>query len=103
MRCSIPSRPNGCHIWGLRGSHAKASSRKVSLNVCCIFADVAIIPCHIDNELFYPREKDDADCVHSAETAARSRAIQKIFELKYKELQWARWVPIENRTEREIG
>jgi hypothetical protein len=67
------------------------------------FRDVAIIPCHIDNELFFPREKSTQIAFIPRKLPREASAIQKIFQLKHRELQWTRWVAIENRTERETA
>ena len=65
--------------------------------------DVAVIPCYIDREQFYPREKHTQIAFIPRKLPRESAAIQKIFELKYRTLQWTRWVPVENRTERETA
>jgi hypothetical protein len=65
--------------------------------------NVAIIPCYIDSELFYPREKLTQIAFIPRKLPRESAAIQKIFQLKYRALQWTRWVPVENRSERETA
>ena len=65
--------------------------------------DVAIIPCFIDTELFHPREKLTQIAFIPRKLPREAAAIEKIFRLKHRDLQWTRWVPVENRSEREIA
>ncbi len=67
------------------------------------FRDVAVIPCHIDRALFRPREKRMQIAFIPRKLPREAAAIQRIFQLKYRQFANVNWLPIENRTEREIA
>jgi glycosyltransferase involved in cell wall biosynthesis len=67
------------------------------------FADVAIIPCYIDAELFFPRSKTMGIALIPRKLPREAAATQRIFGLKYPQFASIPWQVIENQTERETA
>jgi hypothetical protein len=67
------------------------------------FANVAIIPCYIDGEMFFPRAKTMQIALIPRKLPREAAAIQRIFGLKYPQFQSIPWQIIENRSERETA
>ena len=65
--------------------------------------DVAIIPCYIDAELFFPRAKTMQIALIPRKLPREAAAIQRIFSLKYPQFQSIPWQIVENRSERETA
>jgi glycosyltransferase involved in cell wall biosynthesis len=65
--------------------------------------DVAIIPCYIDADLFFPRAKTMQIALIPRKLPREAAAIQRIFGLKYPQLASVPWQIIENRSERETA
>jgi hypothetical protein len=65
--------------------------------------DVAIIPCYIDAELFFPRAKAMQIALIPRKLPREAATIQRIFSLKYPQFQSIPWQIIENKTERETA
>jgi glycosyltransferase involved in cell wall biosynthesis len=66
-------------------------------------SDVAIIPCYIDAELFFPRSKTMQIALIPHKLPREAAATQRIFGLKYPQFASIPWQVIENRTERETA
>jgi Glycosyl transferases group 1 len=66
-------------------------------------ADVEIIPCFIDDALFFPRSKTMQIALIPRKLPREAAAIQRIFSLKYPQFQSIPWRVIENGTERETA
>lgn len=66
-------------------------------------ADVAIIPCYIDAELFVPRAKTMQIALIPRKLPREAAAIQRIFSLKYPQFQSIPWDIVESKTERETA
>ncbi len=66
-------------------------------------SDIAVIPCHIDGELFVPRTKSVQIAAIPKKMPREAAAIQRIFSLKYPELGGTGWEIIDNRSERETA
>jgi glycosyl transferase family 1 len=67
------------------------------------FRDVAVIPCAIDRELFFPRQKRIQIAFIPRKLPRETASIYRIFQLKYPQFAAVNWVGIENRTERETA
>lgn len=67
------------------------------------FRDVAVIPCYIDQELFFPREKAAEIAFVPRKLPREAAAIHRIFHLKHPNLRATRWVAVENKSERETA
>jgi glycosyltransferase involved in cell wall biosynthesis len=67
------------------------------------FDDVAVIPCAIDTQLFFPRQKRMQIALIPRKLPREAGSIYRIFQLKYREFTTVNWVTIENRTERETA
>jgi hypothetical protein len=65
--------------------------------------DVAILPCFIDTELFFPRVKSMQIAAIPKKLPREAAAIQRIFRLKYPQLASTGWEIIESRSERETA
>ena len=65
--------------------------------------DVAIIPCYIDSELFFPRAKTMGIALIPRKLPREAAAIQRIFSLKYPQFKAIPWQIVENKTERETA
>ena len=65
--------------------------------------DIAIIPCTIDTELFFPREKAMQIALIPRKLPREAAAIHKIFGLKYPHLASIPWQIVDNRSERETA
>jgi hypothetical protein len=65
--------------------------------------DVAVIPCYIDEKLFFPRAKTMQIALIPRKLPREAAAIQRIFNLKYPQFQSIPWQIIENATERETA
>jgi hypothetical protein len=65
--------------------------------------DITMLPCFIDPELFFPREKWNYIALIPRKLPREAAAIQKIFLLKYPQLANAGWEIIENRSERDTA
>jgi hypothetical protein len=66
-------------------------------------ANVEIIPCYIDAELFFPRAKTIQIALIPRKLPREAAAIQRIFNLKYPQFQSIPWRIVENATERETA
>jgi hypothetical protein len=66
-------------------------------------ANVEIIPCFIDAELFYPRPKTMQIALIPRKLPREAAAIQRIFNLKYPQFHAIPWQIVENATEREVA
>jgi glycosyltransferase involved in cell wall biosynthesis len=66
-------------------------------------ANVEIIPCYIDAELFFPRPKTMQIAFIPRKLPREAAAIQRIFSLKYPQFQSIPWQIVENATERETA
>jgi glycosyltransferase involved in cell wall biosynthesis len=66
-------------------------------------SDIAVLPCFIDAELFFPRDKAIQIAAIPKKLPREAAAIQKIFSLKYPELASTGWAIVENRSERETA
>jgi glycosyltransferase involved in cell wall biosynthesis len=66
-------------------------------------ANVEIIPCYIDAELFFPRAKTIQIALIPRKLPREAAAIQRIFSLKYPQFQSIPWQIVENATERETA
>jgi hypothetical protein len=67
------------------------------------FRDVAVIPCAIDTNLFFPRQKHMQIAFIPRKLPREAASIHRIFQLKYRQFGTVSWVGIENRTERETA
>ena len=65
--------------------------------------DVAVIPCYVDSELFFSREKALQIAFIPRKLPREAAAIHRIFVLKYPHFANTRWVAVENKTERETA
>jgi len=63
-------------------------------------SDVAVIPCFIDTELFFPRDNAMRIALIPKKLPREAAAIQKIFGLKYPQLGSIPWQIVENISER---
>lgn len=66
-------------------------------------ADIAVIPCYIDAELFFPRAKTMQIALIPRKLPREAATIQRIFNLKYPQFQSILWQIVENRSERETA
>jgi glycosyltransferase involved in cell wall biosynthesis len=66
-------------------------------------SDIAIIPCYIDEQLFFPRAKTMQIALIPRKLPREAAAIQRIFSLKYPQFSSIPWQVIENATERETA
>jgi hypothetical protein len=66
-------------------------------------SDVAVLPCFIDADLFFPRAKSMQIAAIPKKLPREAAAIQKIFSLKYPQLAATGWEIIDNRSERETA
>ena len=67
------------------------------------FRDVTVIPCYIDQALFFPREKTLQIAFIPRKLPREAAAIHRIFHLKHPDLGNTRWVAVENKSERETA
>ena len=67
------------------------------------FADVTVLPCFVDTELFYPRGNAMQIALIPKKLPREAAAIHAVFRLKYPELKSIPWAVIENKPEREIA
>jgi hypothetical protein len=65
--------------------------------------DIAVLPCFIDRELFFPRAKNMQIAAIPKKLPREGAAVQKIFSLKYPALAATGWEIIDNRSERETA
>ena len=66
-------------------------------------SDVAVIPCYIDEKLFFPRAKTMQIALIPRKLPREAAAIQRIFRLKYPQFHSIPWQIVENATERETA
>ncbi|HXI99724.1 MAG TPA: glycosyltransferase [Micropepsaceae bacterium] len=66
-------------------------------------ADVVVLPCFIDTDLFFPRPKLLQIAAIPKKLPREAAAVQRIFNLKYPELGGIGWDIIDNRSERETA
>lgn len=67
------------------------------------FDDVAVIPCFVDPNLFFPREKTMQIAAIPRKLPREAAAIHSVFGLKHGGLKSVPWAIIENKPEREIA
>lgn len=67
------------------------------------FSDIAVLPCFIDAEIFFPRAKSMQIAAIPKKLPREAAAIQRIFRLKYPQLASTGWEIIDNRTEGETA
>ena len=67
------------------------------------FSNVAVVPCYIDQEVFFPRAKRPQIAFIPRKLPREAASIQKIFALKYGHLDSVQWQAIDNRSERETA
>jgi glycosyltransferase involved in cell wall biosynthesis len=67
------------------------------------FSDVAVVPCYIDREVFFPRAKKPQITFIPRKLPREAASIQKIFALKYRHFDSVPWIAIDNRSERELA
>lgn len=65
--------------------------------------DIAVIPCAIDTELFFPRAKAMQIALIPRKLPREAAAIHRIFALKYPHFSSIPWQVIENKSERETA
>jgi hypothetical protein len=65
--------------------------------------DIGVLPCFIDPDIFFPREKSIQIAAIPKKLPREAAAIQRIFALKYPGLGSVAWHIIDNRTERETA
>ena len=65
--------------------------------------DIAVLPCFIDPELFYPREKAMQIAAIPKKLPREAAAIQRIFGLKYPHYGAIPWAVVDNKSERETA
>jgi hypothetical protein len=66
-------------------------------------SDIAVVPCFIDRELFFPRAKNMQIAAIPKKLPREAAAIQKIFTLKYPGLATTRWEIVDSRSERDTA
>jgi hypothetical protein len=67
------------------------------------FRNVAVIPCAINSDLFFPRQKRMQIALIPHKLPREAGSIYRIFQLKYRQFTSVSWVTIENRTERDTA
>src|SRR5206468_2181306 len=67
------------------------------------FRNVAVIPCAIDTDLFFPRQKRMQIALIPHKLPREAGSIYRIFQLKHRQFTSVSWVTIENRTERDTA
>jgi glycosyltransferase involved in cell wall biosynthesis len=66
-------------------------------------SDVQVIPCFVDPEIFFPRDKVMSVALIPKKLPREAASIQKIFGLKYPRLAGIPWRIVENRSERDTA
>ena len=66
-------------------------------------SDIAVLPCFIDTNIFFPRAKAMQIAAIPKKLPREAAAIQRIFSLKYPQFGSAGWEIIDNKTERETA
>jgi Glycosyl transferases group 1 len=66
-------------------------------------SDIAVLPCFIDTEIFFPRAKSMQIAAIPKKLPREAAAIQRIFSLKYPQLASTGWEIIDSRTELETA
>jgi hypothetical protein len=67
------------------------------------FSDVAVLPCYVDPQLFYPRGNAMQIAAIPRKLPREAAAIHSVFRLKYPQLTSVPWAIIENKSERETA
>lgn len=98
-----PIPPAGYRELGFENVVCQSTVAKGFLERVLHLTGVAIIPCYIDTELFYPRAKTMQIALIPKKLPREAAAIQRIFGLKYPQFGAIPWQIVDNKSETETA